>query len=176
MLKKRCIITRFRQSCGDKMIAESRRGAAGILQQRRSLQQLQQQAKHKTIPSNKPNWLSTTAKSIGKSALRYHSPVGLGLTAGLDAVVPGLGFVARAVQQTFGDQRSHVLGVLSEVEVSTHKQRSIAYAADKDFHVVDKDDMYHVVGRKSGQVYASYRFKNMAKHHASDMNFLKNRQ
>jgi hypothetical protein len=69
------------------------------------LQHLQVKAKHKGLtPSNKPAWHVKAAKYLGKQALSYHSPIGLGITAGLDALVPGLGIVSRAVQQTFGDQ------------------------------------------------------------------------
>jgi hypothetical protein len=93
-----------------------------VKQQKKSLSQLQQQAKHKgPIPSNKPSW--RIAKSIGRKALSYHSPIGLGLTAGLDALVPGLGFVARAVQQTFGDSKSHVLGTLATLTDARYPHR-----------------------------------------------------
>jgi hypothetical protein len=95
------------------------------------LQSLQQQAKHKgQTPSNKPSW--HIAKSIGKKALSYHSPIGLGLTAGLDAVVPGLGFVARAVQQTFGDnvEKSHVLSTLAVLTDARYPHRIPKVAKD----------------------------------------------
>jgi hypothetical protein len=72
---------------------------------RSGLQYLQKQAGHKgPIPSNKPSW-ADVGRHVGKQALSYHSPIGLGLTAGLDALVPGLGFVSRAIQQTLGDQK-----------------------------------------------------------------------
>jgi hypothetical protein len=75
------------------------KGASNYL----GLQHLQARARHKgSTPSNKPSW--GAAKYLGKKALSYHSPIGLGITAGLDALVPGLGLVSRSIQQAFGDQ------------------------------------------------------------------------
>ena len=145
---------------------ESSQGAAGILyrqgktaaqrlqqqqhQQQQSgqkgLQSLQKQARHKgSIPSNKPSWLSTTAKSVARKTLSYHSPIGLGLTAGLDAVVPGLGVVSRAIQKTFGD---------SEIEEDTSQtQGGMLYGFHSGFWTVNSGPNQPTVSVPSHQVY-----------------------
>ena len=65
------------------------------------LQSLQKQAKHKgPTPSNKPSWHAV--KYLGRKALSPHGPIGLGVVGGIDAIAPGLGIIARGIQQSFG--------------------------------------------------------------------------
>jgi hypothetical protein len=112
----------------DTDVIESARGIYGVMQQRRAqgittlpfttpgpqpssgLQSLQAKAGHKTLPkrtpSNKKKKKKSTSiratKGIARKALSPHGPVGAGVVIGLDALVPGLGIVTRAIQQTFG--------------------------------------------------------------------------